>query len=96
MRVEGREQMRADGIPGACRRADWVLDLGPGGGVNGAKIVAKGDAGDCVGQRTELHRAISARNGGKSPVRSEAVAPVNSRKRAKRASQYQPDRIAAK
>ena len=41
------------------KTADWVLDMGPGGGVNGGRDRGRGHAGDGGGGGEELHGAVS-------------------------------------
>ena len=41
------------------KTADWVIDLGPGGGVNGGRDRGRGNAGNDRGDARELYRAVS-------------------------------------
>ena len=79
------------------KTADWVLDLGPGGGVNGGEIVAEGtpeavaaEARSFTGQYLAplLERVTS------SPAETGAQAPKA--KKRKKALAEQPDLISAK
>ena len=89
-------ERHAGGMP-PSEHADWVLDLGPGGGVNGGEIVAEGTpekvvtvAGSFTGQYLKplLERAS---------VRPEFVVGQLSkpRKRAGETKSEQPDLLTA-
>ena len=45
------------------RRADWLVDLGPGAGRHGGRIVAEGTPGRGLGQPGLAHRPLSGRHG---------------------------------
>jgi excinuclease ABC subunit A len=78
------------------KTADWILDLGPGGGVNGGEIVAEGTPEKVAASERSFTGQYLRETLKKSPVSSEPLALVKPRKRAKRASEDQPDLIAAK
>src|SRR5207342_2281160 len=78
------------------KTADWVLDLGPGGGVNGGEIVAEGTPEAVAANARSFTGAYLRETLAKTPVTSEPVTLAKPRKRAKRASEDQPDLIAAK
>ena len=78
------------------KTADWVLDLGPGGGVNGGEIVAEGTPEKVAGNERSFTGQYLLETLAKSPVRSAPVALAKPRNRAKRATEDQPDLIAAK
>ncbi len=78
------------------KTADWVLDLGPGGGVNGGEIVAEGTPEAVAANERSFTGAYLRETLAKTPVSSEPVTLAKPRKRAKRASEDQPDLIAAK
>jgi excinuclease ABC subunit A len=44
------------------KTADWILDLGPGGGVNGGEIVAEGTPEHVAANERSYHGTVSARN----------------------------------
>ena len=80
------------------KTADWVLDLGPGGGVNGGEIVAEGtpekvaaEPKSFTGQylRPLLERSL------RSPAQA-GVQPVKKNRHKASSSEDQPDLIAAK
>jgi hypothetical protein len=88
-------EWHAGGMP-PSEHADWVLDLGPGGGVNGGEIVAEGTPEDVAASERSFTGAYLRETLAKAPVRNEPVAVPKPRKRAKRASENQPDLMAAK
>ena len=78
------------------KTADWVLDLGPGGGVNGGEIVAEGTPEQVAAEAESFTGQYLRDTLAKTPVRSEPVALAKPRKRAKGASEDQPDLVAVK
>ncbi len=57
------------------RRADHVLDLGPGAGVRGGEVVGDGTVEDLIAQPALDHRAIPARS--RCCTRRSRIAPVD-------------------
>ncbi len=84
------------------KTADWILDLGPEGGVNGGEIVAEGTPEAVAANERSFTGAYLSETLAKTPVSSEQGLPVAKRKPrtrsggTKRASEDQPDLIAAK
>ena len=78
------------------KTADWILDLGPEGGVNGGEIVAEGTPEAVAANERSFTGAYLRETLAKTPVSSEPVKVPKPRKRAKGASEDQPDLIAAK
>jgi excinuclease ABC subunit A len=78
------------------KTADWVLDLGPGGGVNGGEIVAEGTPEQVAAEPKSFTGQYLRETLSRSPVGAEAVVVLKARKRGKRAAADQPDFIAAK
>jgi len=78
------------------KTADWVLDLGPGGGVNGGEIVAEGTPEAVAANERSFTGQYLRETLKKSPVSSEPALVPKPRKRARRTSEDQPDLIAAK
>jgi excinuclease ABC subunit A len=78
------------------KTADWVLDLGPGGGVNGGEIVAEGTPEAVAAEPKSFTGAYLKETLKKSPVRSGPVEVPKARTRGKGAVADQPDLIAAK
>ena len=88
------------------KTADWVIDLGPGGGVNGGEVVAEGPPEEIVREPRSftgqyLKALLSKAEGPlleRASVRPELVEGrvSNGKKPRRRASAEQPDLIAAK
>ncbi|MFL6777574.1 MAG: excinuclease ABC subunit UvrA, partial [Sphingomicrobium sp.] len=78
------------------KTADWILDLGPEGGVNGGEIVAEGTPEAVAANERSYTGGYLRGTLAKTPVTSEPVKVPRVRKRAKVASEDQPDLIAAK
>jgi excinuclease ABC subunit A len=78
------------------KTADWILDLGPGGGVNGGEIVAEGTPEQVAANERSFTGSYLKETLAKTPVTSEPLALAKRRKRAKRVSEDQPDLIGAK
>jgi excinuclease ABC subunit A len=78
------------------KTADWILDLGPGGGVNGGEIVAEGTPEAVAANDRSFTGSYLRETLKRTPVSSEPVLLPKPRRRAKRASEDQPDLIAAK
>jgi excinuclease ABC subunit A len=76
------------------KTADWVLDLGPGGGVNGGEIVAEGTpetvAANARSYTGQYLKPVLA----KSPV--QPTPEIKAKKRSRKAEAEQPDLLAAK
>lgn len=88
-------ERHAGGMP-PSEHADWVLDLGPGGGVNGGEIVAEGTPEAVAGNERSFTGAYLRETLAKAPVSSEPVKVPKLSKRAKRAIVEEPDLLAAK
>src|SRR5206468_7917219 len=88
------EHMRQHDV---IKTADWVVDLGPGGGVNGGRIIAEGVpetiAGVAVSATGQYLRPMLERASVKPKV--VEVAPKRP-KRARKVEPEEPDLIAAK
>ena len=69
------------------KTADWVIDLGPGGGVNGGEIVAEGPPEEVVAGTQELHRAVS-----EAAARKSEQFPGAGRGPAQTESPFDPER----
>jgi excinuclease ABC subunit A len=84
------------------KTADWILDMGPGGGVNGGEIVVEGtpetvaaEARSFTGQYLKPLLERSATAGDSSPAKPAAQAP-KAKSRRKTSTEDQPDLIPAK
>jgi len=78
------------------KTADWVLDLGPGGGVNGGEIVAEGTPEQVAAEPKSFTGQYLRETLAKSPVGSGPFEGPKVRKRGKQMAAEQPDLIAAK
>ena len=90
------------------KTADWVLDLGPGGGVNGGEIVAEGTPEKVVtvpGSFTGAYLKPLLERGAEqasphastsTPAKAGAQAPKRGRRKIQEADEDQPDLISAK
>ncbi len=78
------------------KTADWVLDLGPGGGVNGGEIVAEGTPEKVAAEPKSFTGQYLRETLAKTPVRSEPFEGPKVPKRRKRVAADQPDLISAK
>jgi excinuclease ABC subunit A len=86
------------------KTADWILDLGPGGGVNGGEIVAEGTPEAVAASERSFTGQYLRETLKKSPVSSPAEAGVQVTKKGRRkpapskaeGSADQPDLLAAK
>ena len=91
-------ERHAGGMP-PSEHADWVLDLGPGGGVNGGEIVAEGTPEKVAASDRSFTGQYLRDTLAKTPVQSSSVRPElveGRKKRVKRTSAEQPDLIAVK
>ena len=55
------------------RRADYIIDLGPGAGVNGGKVVAGGTLGELMAHEHSVTAAMFARTRNLSRARAAAA-----------------------
>jgi excinuclease ABC subunit A len=82
------------------KTADWVIDLGPGGGVNGGKIIAEGPpekiASVALSATGQYLRPILERSSTKPVTPAQAGAPLRKKARRRTSDADQPDLIAAK
>ena len=80
------------------KTADWVLDLGPGGGVNGGEIVAEGTPEQVAANERSFTGQYLKPMLERSPISSpaEAGAQVPKAKGRTKASANQPDLLTAK
>jgi excinuclease ABC subunit A len=81
------------------KTADWVLDLGPGGGVNGGEIVAEGTPEAVAGNERSFTGQYLKPMLERAPVSSPAEAgarPVKRTRRSRSSGVDQPDLLAAK
>jgi len=79
------------------KTADWVIDLGPGGGVNGGRIIAEGVpetiAGVAISATGQYLKPILERASTKPVIVDK---PVRRPKRSRKIEADEPDLIAAK
>jgi excinuclease ABC subunit A len=81
------------------KTADWVLDLGPGGGVNGGEIVAEGTPEKVAAEPrsfTGQYLAPLLARSASSPAQTGIQPPTKRRRKASSSDVIQPDLIAAK
>jgi excinuclease ABC subunit A len=81
------------------KTADWILDLGPGGGVNGGEIVAEGTPEQVAANERSFTGQYLKPMLERSPKPSAHPKPVEGKpktKSRKKASVDQPDLLAAK
>ena len=81
------------------KTADWILDLGPGGGVNGGEIVAEGTPEQVAANERSFTGQYLRDTLTKSPVSAVAQAGVQApkaKRRVKRAEAEQADLLGAK
>jgi excinuclease ABC subunit A len=77
------------------KTADWVLDLGPGGGVNGGEIVAEGTPEDVAANKRSFTGSYLKPMLDRAP-KPELVETTPVKKARRKASAEQPDLLAAK
>jgi len=75
------------------KTADWILDLGPGGGVNGGEIVAEGTPEQVANEPRSFTGQYLKPTLAKSPVQPT---PEIKTKRRSRKAEAEPDLLAAK
>jgi excinuclease ABC subunit A len=78
------------------KTADWVLDLGPEGGVKGGEVIAEGTPEQVAAVERSFTGQYLRETLAKTPVRAEPFEAVKPRKRGRRAEADQPDLMAAK
>jgi len=81
------------------KTADWVIDLGPGGGVNGGRIIAEGVPETIAAEPTSATGQYLKPLLERAPVKPVSVdAPPKKPKRARKLAlnEDEPDLIAAK
>jgi len=78
------------------KTADWVLDLGPGGGVNGGEIVAEGTPEQVANEPRSFTGQYLRPVLAKSPVQPTPEIKVKARARRKASVAEEPDLLAAK
>jgi len=77
------------------KTADWVIDLGPGGGVNGGEIVAQGTPESVAASGRSFTGQYLRETLAKAP-RASARTTVTKPKRSRKAKAEEPDLLAAK
>jgi excinuclease ABC subunit A len=85
------------------KTADWVIDLGPGGGVNGGRIVVEGtpetiaaSADSFTGQYLKPLLERASVHPANFPAKARAQPVRKSRRKASASDEAQPDLIGAK
>ena len=63
LRARGNTVLVVEHDEAIMRRADWLVDLGPGAGRHGGRIVAEGTPDRGLGQPGLTHRPLPGRHG---------------------------------
>ena len=52
--ADGNSVVFVDHDPQVLREADWLIEMGPGAGVNGGQVIAQGRPGELIQQPASL------------------------------------------